>query len=91
MLRAGGEQINPRRLNAAMPQHRRQRRHVPVHPVMRPGEQMAQIVGEHLRGRNPRGFAQRFQVRPDLMPAQAFSASGEKYLAGGDFVFPGVL
>ena len=35
--------------------------------------------------------AQRFHLRPDLPAGDAFFVSGEKNLAGSDFLFPGVF
>ena len=91
MLRAGGDQVDAGGLDAAVAQHVRQLRHVPADPVKGPGEQVPQVVGEHLGGRHPRPGAQGFYLRPDLPAGKTGSASGEKDLAGGGVLFFGVL
>ena len=52
---------------------------------------MPQIVGKYLRGIHARRFANTLHLRPDLTAAHRFSASGEKDLAGGNFLFSGVF
>ena len=91
MLRAAGNQIDPRGFQRAVAQHVGQLRHVPAHPVKCPGEQVPQIVGEDLIRRHAGSAAQPLHLRPDLPSGQAPSASGEKNLAGGVFLRFGVL
>ena len=52
VLIAGGDQVNARRVNAAVAQHIRQMRDIPARFIKNPREQMPQIVGEYLRRRN---------------------------------------
>ena len=91
VFRAGGDEVDAGGLDGAVAQHVRQLRHVPADLVERPGEQVAQVVGEDLGGLHPRPGAQGLHLRPDLFPGQAPSASGEKDLTGGDFLSPGVF
>lgn len=51
----------------------------------------AAIVGKHLARCHARLVAQCFHLRPDLPAGDAFFVSGEKNLAGSDFLFPGVF
>ena len=74
-----------------MPQHVRQLHHVPGLAVKSPGEQVAEVVGEDLFGRDPRKFAEGFHLRPDLFPIYVSSASGEENPAGSDLLFSGVI
>lgn len=91
MLRFGGDEIEPGCFNTGMAQHIRQLCHIPAYPVKRPGKQMPQIVRKDLGRRNPRLFAERLHLRPDLTAAQPFSVSGEEYLARDDFSFSDVF
>ena len=91
VLRPGGEEVEAGGLDAAVAQHVRQLYNILAGPVEGRGEQVPQIVGEHLGGLHPRRPAQALHLRPDLGPGQTFSASGEKNLPGGDFLLLGVL
>ena len=91
VLRAGGQQVDPSGLDGAVAQNIRQLHYVLTGPVKGPGEQVPQIVGKDLSRRHTGGAAQPLHLRPNLCAGQPFSASGEKDLAGGDFLFPGVL
>ena len=75
---SAGEQIDSRGLHAGMPEQVRQPCNISAHPVEAPGEEMPQVVREHLGGLDLRRSAQRFHFRPDLFSGQTFSASGEK-------------
>ena len=46
---AGGDEVDAGSLNAGVPQHIRQLRHIPAGTVECPGEQVSQVVGEDLR------------------------------------------
>ena len=52
---------------------------------------MPQIMRKHLGRVYTRRFANTLHFRPDLTAAHRFSASGEKDLAGGDFLLSGVF
>ena len=56
-----------------------------------PGEQVPQVVGEHLGGRDPSQLADRFHLCTDLLSGQPCTVSGEKDLAGSGFLFFGVF
>ena len=91
MLRAGGQQVDSSGLDGAVAQNIRQLHYVLTGPVKGPGKQVPQIVGEDLIRRHAGSAAQPLHLRPNLAAGQPFSAFGEKDLAGGDFLFPGVL
>ena len=82
MLCFGGDEIHAGGLDAGMAQHIRQLGDVLICPIIGRGAQGPQIVGKH-----PGSLAKCLHFRPDLTAAHAFSASGEKDLTGGDFVF----
>ena len=89
MLRAGGQQINPGRLNGGMSQHVGQFGNILVGPVIGGCKEVAQIVGEHPGRRHACIFAKPLHFRPDLTARQTFSVSSEKDLTGDVFFFSG--
>ncbi len=91
MLHAGGDKIDACGLNAGVAQHVCQLGDILINAVERPGKQVPQIVGEYFRFLHSRLFAQRLEFRPDLAAGQSFSVSGEKNLAGDDFLFLSVF
>lgn len=88
---AGGDEVEPRGFQRAVPQHVRQLGYVPANVVKGPGEQVAQVVGEHFRGRHPSLAAQGFHLCPNLLAGEGLSVSGAKHRAGSGFFFFGVL
>ena len=52
VFRPGGYEVNAGGLDGTVAQHIRQLDHVPADLVERAGEQMPQVVGEHLAGRH---------------------------------------
>ena len=82
--------INPRSIHAAVPQDVSQPDDILLQRVVRPGEQVPQIVGEHLALRHPGILAQCFHFMPDIAPVQGLPAPGDKYRPGGDSPLPGV-
>jgi len=91
MFHTGGNKVDTGGFDAGMAQYVRQLRHIPAGPVEGPGEEMPQIVGEHLGFLHPRTGADGLHLRPYLPPAQTPSASGEEYLPGGDLLFSGIF
>ena len=91
MLRTGRDQVDAGSFDAAVAQHVGQLWYIPADPVKRPGEQMPEIVREHLGGRYSGLFTEGFHLHPNLLPGHSFSVSGRKVLTGGGFVFPGVF
>ena len=85
VLRAGGDEVDAGGGEAGVPQHVGQLGHVPGAAVKRPGEEVAQVVGEDLGGRHPGRGADRLHLCPDLLSGQGPSAPGEEHLARGDF------
>ena len=69
MLFSAGDQIHPRRLNAAVSQNICQLHDIPAGSVVHAREQVPQIVREHLTRFHARRRAQRFHLRPNLFPA----------------------
>ena len=90
VFRAGRSQVNPRRRKVGMPQNIRQFHDISAHPVKGAGEKMPEIMRKYLRFQNPRRRAQFLHLRPDLLPREALSASGDKNLSGDDFFLPGI-
>ena len=91
MLRARGHQVDPGGLDAAVAQQVGELDDVPAGPIKHRGEQVPQIVREHLSGLHTGVLAETFHLRPDLPAAQFFSAFGAKDLAGGGLLFLGVF
>ena len=69
MLFSAGDQIHPRRLNAAVSQNICQLHDIPAGSVVHAREQVPQIVREHLTRFHARRRAQRFHLRPNLFSA----------------------
>ena len=74
-----------------MAQHIRKAHDVPLGPVEGGGEQVPQIVREHLARLHPCRLAQPLEFKPHLPPRNALPAACEKNLTGSDFLFSGVL
>lgn len=74
-----------------MAQHIRKAHDVAAGAVKCRGEQVAEIVGKNLGRLHPRRLAQPLELKPHLPPRDRPSAFGEKDLAGGGFLFSGVL
>ena len=91
VLFPGGHEVNPRRFNAAVPQHVRQPDHVVAGAVEGPGEQAAEVVGEHLAPLHARRFAEGLHAGPDRLPGNRETVLGKKNLAQGDFLLFGVF
>ena len=86
-----GHQVDAGGFNAGMAQDVRQLCNVLVDPVINRGKQMPEIMGKYLGGLHIGFLTEPLHLRPDLASPHGLSASGEKNLAGGDFLFPGVL
>lgn len=74
-----------------MTQHIRKAHDVSLGPVEGGGEQVPQVVGEHLARLPPRRLAQPLELKPHLPPRNAPPAACEKNLTGSGFLFSGVL
>lgn len=66
VLAAGGDNVNPSSVYAAVPQNVRKLCDVLLNAVKSPGEQVPQIVRKHLPGIYPCHFAQAFHLTPDV-------------------------
>jgi len=91
MLLPCRDQVNAGGFNTGMPQDVRQFCNIFIDAVINSGKQMAEIVREYLRGFYAGFWAKALHLRPDLTAPYRSSASGEKYLAGGDFLLSGVF
>ena len=91
VLHTGGYQIDSGCLDAGMSQHIRKPRNITTDLIEGTREQMPQIMRKNLRLSHARTLADGFHLRPYLPPGQSLTASGEKNLPGGDFVFLSVL
>ena len=88
---AGGDKVDPRGLDTAVAKNVGQAGHIPANLVEGPGEQVAEIVRENLPRLHAGLFADGLHLRPNLLARQRTTASGEKHLTGGDFLFSGVF
>lgn len=91
MIRAAGDQVDTGRFDGTVSQHVGQLYNVFAGLVKNRGEQVAQVMGEHPGRLHPHPLAERFHLRPNLLAAHAFSASGDKDLTRGDFLFSGIF
>ena len=87
MFRPSGDKVDAGGLNAGVPQNIRQLYYIPAGPIEQRGEQVPEIVREHLALFHSRFGTDGFHLGPDLASAQTPPASGEKDLPGGDFLF----
>ena len=67
VLRAGGNEVNSRRFDRAVPENVRQAGDIVARVVEAAGEQVPQIVRKDLARRNVRGFAKGLHLRPNLL------------------------
>ena len=91
MLHAAGYEVYARRFDARMPQYIREPCDVTAGSVKHFREKMAQVVREYFGWRYARFSAYGLHLGPYLLAADALTASGQKNLAGGGFVFCGIL
>lgn len=91
LLRPADHQVDAGGVDAGMTQHIRKAHDVPAGAVKCRGEQMPQIVGEHLRCFHSSRLAQPLEFVPYLPTSDRPSAFGEKDLAGGGFLLFCVL
>ena len=87
MFQAGGHDIDSGGVDAAVAQNVRQLGNVLFQTIEGSGEQLAQIVGEHLAGLHPGFFTKSFHLCPNIASIQRLSVSGDKNRAGVDAVF----
>ena len=81
VLFSRGHEVNSCGLNAAVPQHVGQPHHVVAGAVEGPGEQAAEVVGEHLGSLHARRLTQGLHAGPDILPGNRKTVLGEKNLA----------
>ena len=79
--------VNAGGLDAAVAQDVCQAGEVLFQAVIRPGEQVPEIVGEYLAGSHPGALTQGLHVPPDIGPVQRPAVLGHKHRSGGDFLF----
>ena len=90
VLGTGGADVNAGGVDAAVTQQVRQLGQVTLQPVERPGEQVAQVVGEYLRAVHPGIAAQRFHLTPNVAAVQRLAGTGDEHWAVGDTMAAGV-
>ena len=76
-----GDDVETGRFNAAVPEDVGQLCDVLVDSVKHPGEQMPQIVREHLLGIDIGGTTQSFHLPPDIGAIHGLAGSGDKHRA----------
>lgn len=91
LLRPADHQVDAGGVDAGMTQHIRKAHDVPAGAVKCRGEQVPQIMREHLGRFHPRRLAQPLKFVPYLPTRDRPSAFGEKDLTGGGFLLFGVL
>lgn len=91
MLRAAGNQIDPRGFQRAVAQHVGQLGHIPAGAVKHPGKEVPQVVGEHLAGGHAGLLAQGLHLGPNLLAGDGAAPAGAEDLPRGRFLPFGVL
>ena len=91
MLGAGSKQIDPGRVDRAVPQHVCQFDDIMSNFIESDGKKMPQIVREYFGVIHMSTGTEPLHGLPYLMAGEAGSAFGEKDLAGGDFLFSGIF
>ena len=84
MLRAAGNQIDPRGFQRAVAQHVGQLGHIPAGAVKHPGKEVPQVVGEHLAGSHTGLGAQGLHLGPNLLARDGAAPAGAEDPIGGD-------
>ena len=91
VFQAGSQQIDPGRVDGAVPQNICQLRDIMSGLIERNGKKMPKIMGKYFGWVHLGLGAERLHGPPDLMAGEACSVSGKKDLARGDFLFSGVF
>ena len=91
MLHSGRNKIDPRGLNAAVPENISKASHVMANLIECSGKQVAEIMWKNLSRFYMGLFTNGLHFCPNLLARQGTTASGEKQLTRGDFAFPGVF
>ena len=84
MLFPAFHRIDPRRIDAAVPQDIRQLAQILLLVIVGPGEQVAQIVGEDLGARHAAALPEALHRPPDVAAVHGPSAPGDEDGAGHD-------
>ena len=84
MLRAALHDINSRGVDAGVSEQVGQLCDVFLHPVERDGEQVAEVMGEHLAAVYARVVAQSLKLLPDVGAVQGLSVFGDEHGSGRD-------
>ena len=84
---AGGHNVNPCCVNAAVSQNIGQLGDVFLNATKSPGKQLAKIVWKHFTGFYSRCLAEGFHLRPDITPIQQLPVPGNKDCSGTDAIF----
>ena len=84
MLRAGADDIDPRRIDTAVTENVCELGDVLLNTVKHTGEQVAQVVWKHLIRIDVRFLAQRFHIPPDIRPADRLATARDEDTARFD-------
>ena len=87
VLHSGGDEIDSRGFDAAVSKNICETGYIPADFIEGSGEQVTEIVGKHLPRLHAGLFTDGLHLRPNLLARQRTTASSEKQLTGGDFVF----
>ena len=75
VLGAGGYNIDPGGINAAVPQDIRQLCNILLNAIEGPGKELAEVMGKDLGGIDTRCLTQPFHLRPDIASVQRLAGS----------------
>ena len=79
--------VNAGGVDAGVAQNIRQPGQVLFQRVVRPGEQVAQVVGEHLARLHSGALAQPLHIPPDVGAVHGLSRPRHEHRSSGDFLF----
>ena len=91
MFHAGGDDINPCCIDAAVAQNIRQLGDVLFDAVKCPGKQLSQVVGKHLAFLDTGSFTPLFHLPPDTTAVQGLAVFADKDRASCDAAAFGII
>ena len=91
MFGAGGHNIDPGGINAAVSQDIRQLRNVLLDPVKSPGKELAEVMGKYLGFLDTRFPAKLLHLSPNAAAVQRLAAFSKKNHTGTDVPLPCII
>ena len=91
VLGAGGHNVDPGGINAAVPQNICQLRNILLNAVKSPGKELAEVMGKDLGGIDTRCLTQPFHLCPDVASVQRLTVSCHKDNAAMDSAPFGII